>query len=58
MPPRDVEDEEGVAAGWHAWLEDLEAHLEGVAPIPGRGTPRWKELMPPYKQRLDAVLGR
>jgi uncharacterized protein YndB with AHSA1/START domain len=47
---------EGIMAGWHRWLDDLGAHLNGVTTPPGDGNQRWRALQPPYRQRLDEVL--
>ena len=56
MPPRDVDDEEGVAAGWHLWLDDLESHLDGAALGP-EDPAAYAELRKPYRERIAAVMG-
>ena len=52
---RDVDDEEGLAAGWHLFFDRLDLFLGG-APIdlPVMGA-RWEELKPVYRARLDAI---
>ena len=55
--PRDVPDEEGLAAGWHAWLEDLELYLDGGAPTHELNSPRWIELKRQYRPLLETALG-
>lgn len=60
QPPRDVPDEEGLAAGWHAWLEDLDRYLDGTMPDTPPGTEdskRWLELKRQYRPLLEAALG-
>ncbi len=55
--PRLVPDEEGLAAGWHAWLEDLELYLGGGTPTHELNSPRWIELKRLYRPLLEAALG-
>ena len=55
--PRDVPDEEGLAAGWHAWLDDLESYLDGAAPTHELNSPRWIELKRQYHPLLETALG-
>ena len=50
-----VPQEEGLATGWHLWLDDFAAHLEGIAPSPV-DPEREKALNSPYKERIDAIL--
>jgi len=57
MSVRGLPDEEGVASGWHVWLDDFERHLSGKAPDPEIGRARFEALSPPYRERLEAVLG-
>lgn len=55
--PRDIPGEEGAAAGWHAWLEDLDLFLETGAPsTEAHGEKRWYELQPHYRRALEAVV--
>ena len=55
--PRPIPDEEGLAAGWHAWLEDLERFLDTGSPSPEpEGASRWRALGKLYRPRLEAVL--
>ncbi len=53
--PREIPDEEGLALGWHLFLEDFAAHLHGEAPSAkfDLGT----DLARAYRKRLDEVLG-
>ena len=55
--PRNVPDEEGLAAGWHAWLDDLDSYLDGVAPSHELNSPRWIELKRQYRPLLETALG-
>ncbi len=52
-----VEEEEGLVAGWHAFLDDLAGHLEGVYPDPEENSAKWQTLKEPYRARVEAVLG-
>ena len=55
--PREIPGEEGAAAGWHAWLEDLDLFLETGAPSSeAHGEKRWYELQPGYRAALEAVV--
>ncbi len=55
QPPGLVEHEGGIAAGWHAWLDDLDTHLGGGTPDDGHA--RFETLLPPYSARLAELLG-
>ena len=55
QPPGMVDQEEGIAAGWHAWYDDLDTHLEGRVPEYGEKA-RWEKLMPAYRARIAKVL--
>ena len=57
MARRDIPDEEGVAVGWHLWLDDFEAHLSGALPTLDASRTRSRELAKTYRARLDEVLG-
>jgi uncharacterized protein YndB with AHSA1/START domain len=52
---RDIEDEEGLAAGWHEFLDRLDLHLDGAHIDEPAQKARWNELKPGYKERLDAI---
>lgn len=56
QPPGLVPQEGGIAAGWHAWLDNLSAHLDGGPPVDDNA--RFEDLLPPYTERLSAVLDR
>jgi uncharacterized protein YndB with AHSA1/START domain len=47
--------DEGIAAGWHAFLDAFAAHLEGVAPPP-KAPAAHGELEATYRGRLAAVI--
>lgn len=49
--------EEGLAAGWHGFLEVLAAQLDGVAYDAQKDRAFVDELIPAYRKRLEAVLG-
>ncbi len=53
QPPGLVDDEAGIAAGWHAWLDDFDAHLDGITRDAGGEDAL---LLPPYQKRLAEVL--
>jgi uncharacterized protein YndB with AHSA1/START domain len=53
--PREIPDEEGLAVGWHQFLEDFAAHLRGEAP--SAKFDLTTELARAYRKRLDEVLG-
>ncbi len=56
--PRPIPDEEGLAAGWHSWLDDLDSFIEtGVASPETQGRPRWLKLKEDYRPLLAEVLG-
>jgi uncharacterized protein YndB with AHSA1/START domain len=57
QPPGLVPQDEGIAAGWHVWLDDLEAYLNGIDPPADDEHARTQSLGPLYRERLDAVLG-
>jgi uncharacterized protein YndB with AHSA1/START domain len=46
----------GIAAGWHAWIDALEAHLDGARMRAEEERANWDRLQQPYRERLDAVL--
>jgi uncharacterized protein YndB with AHSA1/START domain len=52
---RQIEDEEGLAAGWHEFLDRLEGHLEGTYIERDEQKANWNALKPAYKKMLDAV---
>lgn len=51
-----VDEEEGLVAGWHAFLDDLDGHLDGVYLDPEENSAKWQTLKKPYRARLDAAL--
>ena len=53
---RESEEEEGLAAGWHGFLDQLESHLEGMYPEKAETDARWERLKPVYKGQLEAAL--
>ena len=53
---RDIDDEEGLAAGWHVFFDQLDLHLDGQPIIRADQMAKWNELKPPYRERLDAAL--
>lgn len=55
--PRLVPDDEGLAAGWHLFLDALAASLDDPGPLPPEDETEHRVLMAPYRERLDAVLG-
>jgi hypothetical protein len=57
MAPRNIPEEEGVAVGWHLWLDDFEAHLSGAAPTLDASRVGSQALARTYRARLDEVLG-
>jgi len=50
------EDEEGLAAGWHEFLDRLEGHLEGEYVPRDEQQRNWEALKPPYRKMLDAAI--
>jgi uncharacterized protein YndB with AHSA1/START domain len=50
------EDEEGLAAGWHGFLDQLEAHLAGEPVSIEAGKARWEERKEPYRKLLEAAI--
>ena len=55
--PRAIPGEEGAVAGWHAFLDDLDRFLETGSPSTNaEGESRWRELQPPYRRKLEAVV--
>ena len=54
---RDIDDDEGLAAGWHEFLERLDLHLDGASLPEDEQKARWLALKPAYKQMLDAAKG-
>ena len=54
---RDIEDEEGLAAGWHEFFDRLDLHLEGIHISESEQKARWNALKPAYKEMLDTAKG-
>jgi uncharacterized protein YndB with AHSA1/START domain len=48
--------DEGIAAGWHAFLDAFAAHLDGAAQLP-RVPAVHRQLETTYRERVAAVLG-
>ena len=57
MAFRDIEDEEGLAAGWHDFFDRLDLHLDGIHISESEQKARWNALKPAYKEMLDAAKG-
>ena len=55
QPPGLVDDEAGIAAGWHAWLDDLDTHTDGGTPDDGKA--RVAALMPAYSPPIAELIG-
>lgn len=51
-------DEEGLPAGWHAFLDQLDEHLDGISTSADERKARWEQLKPPYRELLDAAFGK
>jgi len=49
-------DEEGLPAGWHDFLDQLDHHLDGVHLTAEERKANWHRLKPSYRERLDRVL--
>ncbi len=58
QPPGLVPEEEGLAAGWHGWLDDLDDHLDDVPLSTDVSHARCKDVEPRYRKAFDAALGR
>ena len=54
---RDIDDDEGLAAGWHRFFDCLDLHLDGTYLNEPEQQARWNALKPGYKQLLDAAKG-
>jgi uncharacterized protein YndB with AHSA1/START domain len=57
MPVRGIPDEQDVAAGWHSWLEALEAHLSGITRSEGRNRECCETVGPDYRRAIEAEIG-
>jgi len=57
QPPPEDPEREDIAAGWHLWLDDFDAHLDGNAPSTVAGEERWREINPRYQKMREAALG-
>lgn len=51
-----IEGADEISAGWHAWVDSLEAHLDGKPLTAAQGQEDWQRVTPTYKERLDEVL--
>lgn len=49
------EDEEGLAAGWHSFFDQLDDHLDGIYISKEEEKQRWEGLKPSYREQLDAI---
>ena len=45
-----------ISAGWHAWLDSLDAHLDGKTLTRAQEQEHSQRVTPAYKERLDKVL--
>lgn len=50
------EGEEGLAAGWHGFLDQLDHHLNDETWTSDESEARWKQLHAPYKEQLQAAV--
>lgn len=50
------EGEEGLAAGWHGFFDQLDMHLDGVTFTREQQAADWERLKGPYLERLNAAL--
>ena len=50
------EDEEGLPAGWHEFLDRLDRHLDGVYLTDEEHKANWEALKPPYRARLETAI--
>jgi uncharacterized protein YndB with AHSA1/START domain len=50
------EGEEGLAAGWHGFFDQLDMHLDGVAFTREQQAAAWQAMHAPYLERLNAAL--
>ena len=50
------EGEEGLAAGWHAFVDQLDMHLDGVEFDREERAEAWRRMHEPYLERLNAAL--
>ena len=57
MPIRGIPDEQGVAAGWHSWLEALEASLSGITRPAERDRDCCETVGPAYRRAIEAEIG-
>ncbi len=49
--------EEGLAAGWHAWFDDLDTYLDGEPPAPLTDRRPWIALGERYKPIMAEMFG-
>jgi len=50
------EDEEGLPAGWHEFLDRLDRHLDGVYLTDEEHKANWEALKPPYRAQLETAI--
>jgi uncharacterized protein YndB with AHSA1/START domain len=48
--------EEGLAAGWHGFLDQLDGHLDGTTISADEGKEIWERRHEPYLERLTAAI--
>ena len=53
-----VDDEAGLVAGWHAFLDGFDGHLDGRTPTDEEDKAWWNNVLSEYRKRLEAVLPR
>jgi uncharacterized protein YndB with AHSA1/START domain len=57
LPDRGVgADEEGLPAGWHDFIDQLDRHLDGIHLTSAQRHANWLDLKPAYREQLDRVL--
>jgi uncharacterized protein YndB with AHSA1/START domain len=50
------EGEEGLAAGWHGFFDQLDMHMDGIAFTRDEQEADWKRMHAPYLEKLDSAL--
>lgn len=57
LHPRPIPEEEGLAAGWHVWLEDLDQFIDTGSPsAEALGAERWRAVGKLYRPKLEAAV--
>jgi uncharacterized protein YndB with AHSA1/START domain len=57
QPAPEDPDRDDIGFGWHVWLDDFAAHLDGTSRRVDAATHGRNELRVAYRERRDAVLG-